>query len=204
MKKKLLIILGAGSSIPLRLPSVADLDAQMAIWARDWNQGGRRDYYSDLHDSIDEYYKSRVVTSYPRITFEKVLGEMLALSRWVTPSPWGDTLRQAVCGHGPPSALFPTTHDYGTTNDINDINAQIGYLKSRLAAHMRSCCQSLGSDCKVFSDYSSIFRALRNSFDAGVSNLNYDTAALTAMPAPFCQGCGMKMAWPGAVNRLNY
>ena len=27
---------------------------------------------------------------------------------------------------------------------------------------------------------------------------------VVASNAPFCQGCGMKMAWPGAVNRLNY
>jgi len=36
MKKKLLIVLGAGSSIPSGMPSVSDLDKQMNVWSAIW------------------------------------------------------------------------------------------------------------------------------------------------------------------------
>jgi hypothetical protein len=181
VKKKLLIILGSGSSIPLGMPSVVDLDEQMAGWAREWaaqpNHG--HNYFETLRQSINDYYGSRVCTTCPPVNFEKILGEMLALSHWMTPSPWGDTLRQAVCGDGPPSRLFLNADDHGTAIALR---AQLGYLSTQLAALMRACSQRLDTRGDAFGQYAALFQTLRHSFDVGIFNLNYDTAAITAMP----------------------
>ena len=69
----------------------------------------------------------------PPLNFEKVLGDMAALSHWMTPVPWGDTLRQVACdGAVPPRLAFPSG-PYGATVTLMD---QITYLLIELARHI--------------------------------------------------------------------
>lgn len=181
MKKKLLVILGAGSSMSLGMPSVPDIDALMAYWARGWAAAppGGLNYFEALRQAVEDYYTSRVITPCPPVTFEKVLGEMLAFSHWMTPSPWGDTLRHVVCGGGPPSVLLPDAGDHASEIALR---GQLGHLSEKLARHMRVCSQKMDVSGARFGQYSGLFHVLRRSFDVGVFNLNYDDAALTAMP----------------------
>ena len=180
---KLLVILGAGSSIPVGMPSVTCLDEQMAGWGREWAERERcQDYFGALRQSIESYYQSRICTLCPPVTFEKIMGEMLALSHWVTPSPWGDTLRQVICGDARPRLLFPNAEYHGPAIALR---CQLGYLLSKLAEHMRLCSHQLDIASEPFLQYSAMFEALRQSFDVGIFNLNYDNAALTAMPGAY-------------------
>jgi hypothetical protein len=110
-KKKLLVVLGAGSSIRCGMPSVEDLDTKMKEWCREWEWRGSpyiseadgqiycQGYgvYNDLSRIIEEYYcSSRISSPRLRLNFEKVLGEMIALAFWVTPAPFGNALKRAV------------------------------------------------------------------------------------------------------------
>src|ERR1017187_9894416 len=98
MKKKLLVILGAGSSIARGIPSVQALDRHMGEWGQNWAlSSGFPDYYDVLRREIGTYYQSGPSGARPSLNFEKVLGEMVALSHWMEPAPWGDTLRQVAC-----------------------------------------------------------------------------------------------------------
>jgi hypothetical protein len=98
MKKKLLVILGSGSSIERGLPSVEALDSYMKLWGQDWaRMHGFPDYYGALAREIETYYESGPSGDRPKLDFEKVLGEMVALAHWMEPAPWGDTLRQIAC-----------------------------------------------------------------------------------------------------------
>ena len=57
MKKKLLIVLGAGSSVELGVPSLHDIDAQMRNWAQEWaREHGYQDYFGKLWGAISNYY----------------------------------------------------------------------------------------------------------------------------------------------------
>jgi len=185
MKKKLLVILGAGSSIARGMPSVPALDQHMRQWASDWTAlRGFPDYYDALALEIQAYYQSGPSGARPSLNFEKVLGEMIALSHWMTPAPWGDTLRQVACGGAPPPNLhFPTLfsdHEpYGPTVMVKD---QLQHLLTELARHMRGLCQKLDLTSRAAAQYTALFDGLRNSFDIGVYNLNYDTVALSAYP----------------------
>lgn len=184
MKKKLLVILGAGSSIARGMPSVPALDRNMKQWGLNWAALRRfPDYYAALGHAIEAYYQSGSTGPRPSLNFEKVLGEMVALAHWMTPAPWGDTLRQVACnGAPPPSLRFPnpslSAHaPYGPTVMVTD---QQTYLLVELARHMRALCQTLDLTGDAANQYTALFNGLRAEFDVGVYNLNYDTAALSA------------------------
>lgn len=188
MKKKLLVILGAGSSIARGMPSVLALDRYMRQWASDWAApNGFPDYYAALAREVENYYQSGPSGARPSLNFEKVLGEMVALSHWMTPAPWGDTLRQVACnGAPPPNLCFPnlfSDHEpYGPTVIVQD---QLQYLLTELARHMRGLCQKLELTSGAAIQYAELFDGLRSRFDIGVYNLNYDTAALSAYPGAY-------------------
>jgi len=77
------------------MPSVPALDQYMRQWGGDWAAlHGFPNYYAALEREIEIYYQSGPSSARPSLNFEKVLGEMVAPSHWMTPAPWGDTLRQ--------------------------------------------------------------------------------------------------------------
>jgi hypothetical protein len=95
MKKKLLVLLGVGSSLGRSMPSVSDLDQLTRRRGREWaTEHGYPDYFDALWNSIEQYYGR--ANPQPALNFEKALGEMVALSHWMEPAPWGDTLRQVA------------------------------------------------------------------------------------------------------------
>jgi hypothetical protein len=184
VKKKLLVILGSGSSIPVGMPSVPDLDRCMNAWSQDWtSQVGPPNFFTSLWDAISAYYQSGDVRTSPSVNFEKVLGEMIALAHWMEPVPWGDTLRATACGGAKPPAIpFPMLTDsdrYGATVPIID---QLSNLLARLAKYMRVKSRDLDASSHAAQQYQLLFDGLRETFEVGIYNLNYDVAALTAWP----------------------
>jgi hypothetical protein len=197
MKKKLLIILGAGSSVEQGVPSVRDIDAKMAAWARKWAaETGYQDYFGKLWWAISKYYSEGDRRYRPGPDFEKVLGEMVALSHWMTPAPWGDTLRQTACGGcAPPDLEFPvdpfTEHaPYNATIAIED---QKDTLLAALARHMRAESLAIDRAGEPANRYKRLIDGLRESFDLGIYNLNYDTvgSALTDAVDATVAGAGV-------------
>jgi hypothetical protein len=181
MKKKLLVILGAGSSISCNMPSVATLDKQMRAWAEAWAMSnGFPNYFAELWQAVETYYSGVESEQRPPLNFEKIMGEMIALSHWMTPAPWGDTLRQTACGGAPPPHLtFPFPTDYGPTITVSD---QLSHLSIELAKHMRALSWTIDPVATSVSMYAALLDGLRDGFDVGIYNLNYDAVALTAWP----------------------
>jgi len=239
MKKKLLIILGAGSSSAIGLPSVKCLDRLIAGWGTEWARWRETtDHFRELWQSAETYYERGSSAPRPALNFEKVLGDMVAMAHWMEPPPWGDTLRQAACGarlptlqfryhqeqgNEIPDALFatglPSGGDIprGDCESISDLsiavdplpeaepaadNGECGergkygayielmdeysFLLERLAQHMRGASKSLTSPSGPEKDeYSKLLGGLRENFEIGVYNLNYDSAALDALPGAY-------------------
>ncbi len=180
MKKKLLVILGAGSSIPLDMPSVGALDRKMKEWGQAWAGIHRLpDYFDSLWQSAEAYVGPGNTSLRPPLNFEKVLGDMVTLSHWMTPAPWGDTLWQVACdGAAPPHLAFPSG-PYGGTVTVMD---QLKYLLIELATHMRTLCCKFDLTRDAARQYIALIDGLRGVFDVGIYNLNYDTAALATCP----------------------
>jgi len=197
-KKRLLVILGSGSSMPCCMPSVANLDNKMKDWCREWKPPAevvfrsactRWEVFNDLWGMVESYYKKREALSLPlRVNFEKVLGEMIALAYWVTPAPFGNALRLAVENPRLSSRFFPWSapaqSDALHLHQIT-IKYQLAYLLENLATHMRERSMALNKDAPNFLAYRSILSRLRDEFEVGVYNLNYDNVAISAWPDAF-------------------
>ena len=125
-KKKLLVILGAGSSLAQDMPSVAEdrrsavvggptipsLNSSMRIWSREWSTHHQfPNYFEAVWNAIDQYYHSSTRTMnpahQPQVNYERVLGEMLGLAHWMEPSPFGDAFRQIASANAAPPELIP-------------------------------------------------------------------------------------------------
>jgi len=181
--KKLLVILGAGSSVGLRLPSVATIDALMQGWAAAWPQPnlGQEDYYAAVERGMRAYIASSTASNQHRsVNFETILGDLAALANWVTPAPHGTTL-QGLTGKANLGLQFPAGR-YGAAVAVND---QLTMLLVQLAKHMRGQSQAIDAASQPAADYAALLDGLRRRFDVGIYNLNYDTAALTAWPGAF-------------------
>ena len=83
MKKKLLIVVGAGASIDFGMPSVGKIDELFSNWA---NQGFtlqdklNSNLYWYLRDTINTYYKSKTNNKFIKQTnFEEVLYQSILL-----------------------------------------------------------------------------------------------------------------------------
>jgi hypothetical protein len=108
---------------------------------------------------------------------------MVGLAHWMTPSPLGNALRQLISPTGAPIGMTFQDGRYAATVSLTD---QLTHLLVQLAKHMRSQCKGGGIARHAnFGDYKTIFEGLRERFEIGVFNLNYDDAALTALPSAF-------------------
>jgi SIR2-like domain len=139
--------------------------------------------YRAVWNGVEQYYAASPDSIKPRPNFEKVLGEMVGLAHWMTPSPLGNALRQLISPAGAPIGMTFQDGRYAATVGLND---QLTHLLVQLAKYMRALCKG-GAVARHANlrDYKALFDGLRQRFEIGVFNLNYDNAALTAAPGLF-------------------
>src|SRR5579859_1123336 len=189
-KKKLLVLLGAGSSIPWGMPSVTTIGEQMKAWSRVLAQRPTApDFFNLLWDTARSY---RANSPFPDAgsvepSFEQVLGYMIGLAGWETPSPRGNVLKRAVIDGALPENWVvpmanPDMYKYGQQVVILH---QLVKLLGELARYMRRSSRTIEPSSSSFSRYRSVLSGLRDQFDVGVYNLNYDGMAVAAWPDAF-------------------
>jgi hypothetical protein len=180
-RKKLLVLLGAGSSFPFGMPSVAELGCLACSWSEQWAyQHKLANHYRVLEDAIATYFLSGDARPRPTVSFEKVLGEMAALSHWMTPPPLGNSFRQTASeGAAPPLLEFRSNGAHAAYVEASD---QLSSILTALAAHMRQLCLGIDRSNSNLQSYKDLARGLSERFDVGVYNLNYDNLALIAWP----------------------
>jgi len=185
-KPKLLVILGAGSSISCGMPSVSDINVQMKDWSREWKSSSDASgsgVFNGLWKIVEKYYDAK---PYGICNYERVLGEMTAFAIWLTPGPFGNPLRGAV-KDGTPASSFAWPP--GEEKDVNFYRKLIikeqDFLLGKLADYMRKRSISLNTGLSEFVAYQNILLSLRKKFELGIYNLNYDNVARRAWPEAF-------------------
>ena len=187
-KPKLLVVLGAGSSIPCGMPSVSQIDEHMKRWSWEWAPESSVDPKGNVFDILwkasKRYYKSNHYGICPN--YERVLGEMTALASWLSPRPFGNPIIE-VMKDGTLVSALEWLHDMPDEYAGRKlVLSQQTFLLEKLADHMRHLGKAFDSQSSEFSDYTEFFRRLRERFDFGIYNLNYDTVARTAWPEAYC------------------
>ena len=186
-KPKLLVILGAGSSIPCGMPSVHAIGELMKCWAHEWALEPPCDTLGDVFSVLwkvtSDYYDSNHYCIGPN--YERILGTMTTLAHWLSAPPFGTPLTGVVKNGKPISDLewlLSCSNEHAARIRVLD---QYNFLFGHLASYMRERSKELDSTLITFSRYKSILEKLRENFDLGIYNLNYDTVASTAWPEAF-------------------
>ena len=194
-KPKLLVVLGAGSSIPCGMPSVSQIDEHMKCWswecALESSVDPKGNVFDILWKASKHYYKSNHYGICPN--YERVLGEMTALASWLSPRPFGNPIIE-VMKDGTLVNALEWLHDMPDEYAGRKlVLSQQTFLLEKLADHMRHLGKTFDSQSSEFSDYTEFFRRLRERFDFGIYNLNYDTVARTAWPGAYWAYCGFDL-----------
>ncbi len=186
---KLLVLLGAGSSIPYGMPSVSKVDKLMKRWSSErkpcQSEHSKADVFNILWEISERYYTENHYGIHPN--YERILGEMTALASWLSPPPFGNPIIEAIDGCAPFNALTWLRDSSDKFSGRKLVLSQQEFLLEKLANHMRECCRRKRdiSDSPGFFDYTKFFLRLREHFDVGIYNLNYDTVARTAWSKAF-------------------
>ena len=186
-KKKLLMILGAGSSVAHGMPSVSDLDEKMLRWSREWARSHPEDdnYYEKVYQNALGYGGHDVPQERRLANFEQCLGDLIDLAHWLRGAPHGNPLRQWVANGRFPPALRFSKGIGGNNCQCFRVLSQAHFLLTRLANHMRETCLKLDITTSAFSAYRTVIDGLRERFAVGILNLNYDNISLSAWPGAF-------------------
>lgn len=181
MKKRLLMVLGAGAGIECGMPSVAELGASMRVWAEETARSLQcQDYYEAVWAALENHLQHGFASGCETANFEKALSDLAALTQWVRPPPEGGTLRAlAARGALPPDLHFPNPDRYGPYITLKVFAAR---LMEALATHMRARSRDLNSASAELNLWRAGFAALRERFDIALYTLNYDTIARSAFP----------------------
>ena len=184
-KKKLLIILGAGSSVDLDMPKVTDLNSLMLRWAAQWAARERQpNFFEKLWEIHREHSEDIpedgwLAKDWATPNYERCLGSLLDLLNAAQPPPWNTPFGQAFC-----RAIEIDGKPVEQTSDTScAIESQYACLVRKLAGHFRDECRKLKTQPPPsFIRYRAFFEKLGHEFEIGIYNLNHDTAALNALP----------------------
>ncbi|MFT3828743.1 MAG: SIR2 family protein [Opitutaceae bacterium] len=193
-KPKLLVILGAGSSVELGMPGVKDIDRLMRRRAQEYAADKQRtDFYRlvwqkrgchlaklRLVQDQDEFVRF-TAEARTRPNYERCLGDMVSLMNAALPCSVIDPLQHALI----PDEHLKTLGVPRGAETPHAIGEQFGFLVEHLAKLLRERCEILGRRVTrkdtAFDSYCALFGKLTQHFDLGVYNLNHDTVALTAL-----------------------
>ena len=134
-------------------------------------------------DACKRYYGSNHYGIGPN--YECVLGEMTALASWLSPPPFGTPTLEVIDGGAPVRALEWLRYPSDKYAARKLILSQQAFLLEKLAEHMRDLSKAFDRQLPEFSRYTKFIQRLRNSFELGVYNLNFDTVARSAWPEAF-------------------
>ena len=189
-RRKLLVILGAGSSVSCGIPGSGAIGAEMKVWSTEWKKppefpnGVGRGAFNDLWEVIEQYYSR---DPHPHLgiplNFESVLAEMTALASWVSPSPFGNALSGALRDSAVSTQFTWPPAPPGSPYFFRHlILEQTGDLLAQLARYIRHHSRMLHENNTNFQTYRKLLGVLATEFDLGIYSLNYDNLAIRALP----------------------
>ena len=193
-KPKLLVLLGAGSSLDQGLPSVGKLNEEVKTWADEWTRERKQQNFYDLlwenrysycSEQAEERRKVMEWRTVPN--YERILGDLHLLMNAAPEKPSVDPMLQWLDLAG----LGVEHQNMSRRSLLIQLEDQLSMLLDKLAQHFRVKSSEFeagiqqGHGKTAFDPYRQILSELSAEFDLGVYNLNHDTVALSALPNSF-------------------
>ena len=182
MKKKLLLITGAGASIDFGMPSVKEIDSLFDNWLLGELEidGSNMTLYKYLQDRIDAYYMSRDKIGMKKCTnYEEVLYTSMQLSSILT------NYKKTPLNVFVKLETFPKIKKFTESKNIegHDFSLMVGYVVDKLLEDFRGRCLMVQQNYKnEFDALKGLLDKLNDEFEIGIVTLNYDNVILQAKP----------------------
>ena len=185
-KKRLIVLMGAGASIPLKMPSVAGVDAFLSGLTEHATINGSNPAFDYFKDRLEKYYKR---SPYPDIrksaNFEEVLYTIQFLATLASDTNFQIPLNPNLDIKNIREVFYKgSTYKkpaYGglLLNYVADLHSEL-LTHFRVQIGISSCNhKAVWNNCKQF------WNAIKSEFDVGVLNLNYDNTAIETTGSKF-------------------
>ena len=186
--KKLLIVLGAGASIEFGMPSVYEIDKLFERRASDnyslKNKEESKNLYTWLKEKILNHRKenAKIGIKY-ELNFETLLFTMQNISSISNEEniDYNKSLKAFIKLNQFPEII--TRYREEKRADGNDFKDMQASLTDQLLIHIRRKCLTLNKDKRdELNKAKQFFNDLKEEYDLGFINLNYDNVILNILP----------------------
>ena len=188
MKKKLLIINGAGASIEFGMPSVKEIDSLFSNWANDLfklENNPNKNLYDWVKKTYNDYFINNNINN-STDNFENYLYIMSLIESVLTNTNHWLHFSNRLKPFIKEFSELPKVEylkDKFKTADSHCFSFLQSYLIDKLIMHFRELCIGLEySYVKEQKLLTSFYKELQNEFEIGVFNLNYDNVILRNVP----------------------
>ena len=186
--KKLLIFLGAGASIEFGMPSVNEIDKLFERWASECyslnNRKESKNLYTWLKETINKHREDNAKTGTKHeLNFETLLFTMQTISSISNEEniDYNKSLKAFIKLNQFPEII--TQYREVKTADGIDFKDMQAYLTDKLLIYIRKKCLTLNKDKKEeLNKAKQFFTDLKEDYDLGFVNLNYDNVLLNVLP----------------------
>lgn len=186
-KKKLMVIVGAGSSIELGMPSVNQVDELFCDWAKEHYSlahDKNNSLYSYIRDEVNRHYSLNPKKGLRKETnFEEILYVLLQLSAALSDNNY-DLAMNAFFD----LKKLPKINSYlgEKSVDGNDLQSLSSMLVDNLIAEFRKRCSSVQiNSSAAFEKFTKFINQLNDDYDVAFITLNYDNLISQACPTLF-------------------
>lgn len=186
-KKKLMVVVGAGASIELGMPSVGEVDQLFSEWAKNGYSLANdpdKTLYCYIRDEVNRHYKLSPKEGLRKETnFEELLYVMLQLSAAMGDDNYNLPMNAFYGFRKLPKINSLLGEKYVDGNHLRQL---CSHLIDKLTAEFRERCNLPGnSNSKKFKEFSTFVNQLNSDFDVAFITLNYDNLITQACPNLF-------------------
>ena len=188
-KKKLMVVVGAGASIDLGMPSVNEVDCLFSEWAKEDYQlanDENKTLYCHIRDEVNRHYKANPKKGLQKETnFEEILYVILQLSAALGDDNYKLPMN-AFWGLKELPKINSSTEEKFV--DGNDLRQLCSLLVDKLLTEFRERCKTSKEDNKEkenFDHFTKFINQLSNDYDVAFITLNYDNLISQANPDLF-------------------
>lgn len=188
MKKKLLIINGAGASVEFGMPSVNEIDSLFSNWANDLfklENNPNENLYEWTKTIYNSYFLDNKIDN-KTDNFENYLYIMSLIQSVLTKTNHWLYFSNRLKPFIEKFTELPKVEEFGDkfkTADSHSFSFLQSHLTDKLIEHFRKLCIGLeNSYIDEQKSLASFYQELQNEFEIGVFNLNYDNVVLRNVP----------------------